>query len=138
MTVEELQAALHRLDKGVLMYGAHKAGEGEFCALEFDSVVRGRPFSDVPLTLPDLRPINDAFGDDNAARTAALLPVMAALWEWSAWSEARRRAWACLIVIDTVREIVSALPRVPTAAAQQCRNVVSLAEAAVLAGRSVA
>ena len=74
MTVEELHEALTKLDKGVLMLGAHPADAHEFCALEFDAAVRGRAHMDHPVTLPDLRPLNDAFGigaEADRVRTAA-------------------------------------------------------------------
>lgn len=92
MTVERLQAYLDSLDDGVLKYGPHKPGR-EFCALEFESQVRGREWSDEPITMLDIRNINDWFGTGNEAdkrRTAALLPVMAALWNWRDWAIAEK------------------------------------------------
>ena len=128
MTTEDLQAALDRLDQGVLLAGAHAEGD-QFCALEFDSQVRGRAWSDEPVTLPDLRPLNDGPWSSNAARTAALLPVMAALWEWGEWTPDRRQRWVTQVVLETVRQIVSALPGVPDAVRETCRTATTLEEA---------
>src|SRR3990167_8386001 len=95
MTLKKLQQLLNKMDDGVLRAGSHKAGGREFCALEFEGQVRGRTWSDKPITLPDIRPLNDAFGIGAKAdkqRTAALLPLMIALGAWSLWSTARRPA----------------------------------------------
>ena len=140
MTTEDLQAALDRLDQGVLLAGAHTEGD-QFCALEFESQVRGRAWSDQPVTLPDLRPLNDGLWPSNAARTAALLPVMAALWEWEEWTPDRRQRWGTQVVLETVRQIVSALPGVPDAVRETCRTATTLAaarEAARAAGAAAA
>ena len=110
MTLEELQAALDTLDDGVLRAGAHPAGGREFCALEFESQVRGRKWSDEPITLPDLRPLNDATWPNNEARTKALLPVMVAFWDWSEWSPERRSRWYRRVVFKTTKELIARLP----------------------------
>src|SRR5438552_3500245 len=92
MTIEELTTALANLDEGLLRYGNHTPGV-MMCALEFESVVRGREWSDRPLTLPDLRPLNDGPWSSDKARTSGLLPVMVSLWDWSSWSEERIQQW---------------------------------------------
>ncbi len=150
MTIEQLQALLHEHDDGVLRSGAHEAGR-EFCALEFEAIVRGRAvyyegldewqgWSDEPVTLPDLRPLNDAPWSSDEARTAALLQVMVALWNWSEWSSARRTAWASRVAINTVREIVSELPSLSDEVRVQCRAAMTLpkAEAAAKAAWAAA
>ena len=128
MTTEELQEALNRFDKGLLYRGSHNPDSKEFCALEFDSIVRGRKWSDKPITLPDIRPINDAF-TDNKVRTEFLLPVMAALWDWSFWSNEKKQRWITKVVIRTVQEIISELPKLSENIRYQCRNCNSLDEA---------
>ena len=110
MTAEELQHLLDIMDDGILRKGAHTAGEAEFCALEFESQVRGRDWSDKPLTLPDLRPLNDANWSSDKTRTAGLLPVMSALWDYSTWSFVRRRQWLDYVVIQTTCRIVAEIP----------------------------
>src|SRR6267142_5151809 len=120
MTTAELQQLLDKMDDGILRSGSHKAGGREFCALEFESQVRQRTWSDAPITLPDLRPINDACWSSNEARTAALLPVMSALWDWSIWPEKKRRKWAETVTIRTVQEIISNLPGLPEAIRKKC------------------
>lgn len=62
MTVQELQDGLKRHDDGVLKYGDHASGSREFCALEFSAIMRGNPHGDTPGDLPDIRSLNDAFG----------------------------------------------------------------------------
>ncbi len=129
MTTERLQALLHEHDNGLLYTGAHTPGSREFCALEFDAMVRGRAWSDQPITLPDLRPLNDAQWDSDAQRTAALLPVMAALWDWATWSTVRRQAWATYVSIHTVRGIISQLPGISTTHREMCLQAVTVAQA---------
>ena len=132
MTVAQLQEELNRRDDGVLKSGKHVEGH-EFCALEFDSVVRERTWSDAPITLPDIRPLNDARWVSNQARTAALLPIMVAYWTWAVWSPARRKACMSLLVIKLVRHTIAELPGLSEAIGQQCRSVSTLEEAKIAA-----
>jgi hypothetical protein len=138
MTREELQAKLDELDDGVLRSGAHPAGGREFCALEFESQVRGREWSDAPITLPDLRPINDGPWSSDRARTDALLPVMAALWDWSTWDDARRVRWASIVALETVRQIIAELPGLPDEVRVSCRAASDLPSAARASARVLA
>ena len=137
MTVDQLQEALDELGAGVLLSGKHQAGERKVCALEFESQMRGRPWSDAPRTLPDVRPLNDAQWSSDAARTAALLPVMAALWRWADWTLHQRQQWTTQIILETVRKIVSALPGLPKDIQEQCHSVKEL-PAAAMAARAAA
>lgn len=121
MTLQELHTHLETFDEGILRRGHHAPGR-EACALEFESQVRQRAWSDRPLTLPDLRPLNDGPWSSDQARTQALLPVMAALWEWSTWTAAQQRIWATRVVIDTVQQIVSQLPDLSDALRAQCQR----------------
>ena len=127
MTTAQLQAELNRLDKGILLSGAHPPGD-QFCALEFSSQVRQKPWSDAPGDLPDVRALNDAPWSSAETRTAALLPVMAALWDWRDWSNARQKAWAQKVAVLTVQCIIAELPGLPDAIRIQCREAVTLSE----------
>jgi hypothetical protein len=135
MTLDRLQSLLAEHDDGVLRSGAHREGR-EFCALEFESKVRGRDWSDAPVTLPDMRPINDGLWSSDAARTDALLPVMVALWGWSTWTLERRIAWAQRIALETVRQIVAELPGLSDAIRTQCRDAKDLTAAEGAAERA--
>ena len=140
MTVERLQLLLTEMDDGVLRCGSHKAGSREFCALEFESQVRGRKWSDTPITMPDIRPLNDMFGTGPRAdklRTAALLPLMAALWDWSNWSITRKQKFATCLIIGTVQEIISELPGLSKDIREACRKATTL-EAARAAAEAAA
>jgi hypothetical protein len=128
MNLETLQALLNHHDDGVLRRGAHQPGR-EFCALEFDSIIRGRKWSDAPITLPDLRPLNDGPWSSDASRTAHLLPVMVALWDWATWTPERKRGWVTRVVILTVQRIISELPTLPDNVREQCRNATTLESA---------
>ncbi len=130
MTTEQLQAELDRLDNGLLLKGSHNPDSREFCALEFESQVRGREWSDKPITLPDLRPLNDARWSTDLARTQALLPAMSTLWDWSTWSKARKQEWASQVTIETVRQIVSELPGLSADLKSRCQTVVTVEDAA--------
>lgn len=100
-TVAWLKAKLVELDKGVLYSGAHTAGKGQFCALEFvNTLLDGVDFTDSegytpelndnPNYMPDLRGLNDhPKWKSNKDRTDHLLPIIAALWTYDDWSRKR-------------------------------------------------
>lgn len=136
MTVDELQQKLGELGYGVLKQGAHEPQSGACCALEFANHVRGRRWSDEPGALPDLRPLNDAPWSSDQARTEALLPVMAALWDWSVWSEDQRVAWSRRVAVETVCQIVADLPGLPEDVRQRCREATTCDEARDAAARA--
>ena len=129
MTVEELQAGLKLHDKGVLKHGSHKPIDREFCALEFVSVMHGEKMHDKPTHIPDLRRLNDAGWSSDKARTDAMLPVLAALWDWSSWGKDKQQAWAEHTAIETVRHIISGLPKLDPKIKQQCLDASDLVTA---------
>ena len=130
MTTEELTVQLAELDQGVLYHGSHKVGTKEFCVLEFRHAVLHHDHSDTPLDFLDLRPLNDAPWSSNTLRTTHVLPVLAALWDWPAWSLERQQQWASQVTISTVQQIIAELPQLPDAVRLQCRNVITVVEAA--------
>ena len=134
MTVEELQAGLDKYDKGVLKKGAHKAGDREFCVIEFSSIMRGKPLSDQDDDIPDIRVLNDAFLDDDTNRTKHMLPVLAALWNWKEWSKERKAQFAKYTVIATINRIVAELPNLPETVRLNCKNASTFADADAAAG----
>jgi hypothetical protein len=133
MDVHTLQAELDRLDDGVLKQGAHQPGSRAFCALEFDAVVRGRAHSDAPLTLPDLRPLNDALWSSDVVRTHHLLPVMAAYWEWAEWSEEKRQRVMGRVVVLTVQRVIAGLPYLSPEIVMRCQQATTLETAGAAA-----
>ena len=138
MTVTDLQRALDTLDEGVLTAGAHRPDASAFCALEFSAAVRGKPPSDAPGDLPDLRPLNDAPWSSDLLRTAHLLPVMAAYWDWGTWSPATQTAVVARVAVLTVNRLIAALPGLSDAVSAQCRSARTLAAAADAARAAVA
>ena len=143
MTVEQLQEGLIKHDKGVLKYGSHKAGDREFCALEFRSVMQGIHFTDAPnkVGMPDLRRLNDAFGNGHEAdqvRTKAMLPVLAALWDWQDWSKPRRTRFAQLLAVMIVNQITADLPKLPKAIKRKCQEAKNCEEACNAAAAAAA
>jgi hypothetical protein len=126
--VSAYRDTLARRFAGVLSPGKHEP-DGVACALEAASIAKGLAWTDDParVGLPDLRPLNDARWSSDAARTAALVPVVEALWDWASWPEARRVAWAQHVAIATVRDIVSEVVSEPHATA--CRRVTTCEEA---------
>jgi len=112
MTTEELQQKLDEMDDGVLRSGAHPAGGRVFCALEFKSQVDGIPWIDNPTKtgMPDLRPLNDTYWPSDKARTDALLPVLAALWDYAKWSDARKARWLEIVLVKTTNRWIVTLP----------------------------
>ena len=137
MTVHELQQALDRLDDGVLLSGAHRSGDKAFCVLEFSAAVRQKPHSDDPGDLPDLRQLNDGPWSSDQVRTAHLLPVMAAYWDWGTWTAARQLATIQRVAILTVHRLVATLPGLPDDVRAQCRAAHTLAQAESAATRAV-
>src|SRR5258708_17159130 len=109
MTVEDLQAALDKLDDGVLRQGRHKPGR-EYMVLDFASKLRGRAWSDAPVTLPDMRALNDALWSSDIVRTNTLLPVMSKLWDWAEWSLERQQRWVEYVIVETTQRIVLQIP----------------------------
>jgi hypothetical protein len=130
ITVEQLQHILDTRDSGVLSHGAHSADDGSYCALEAVSLVRGSLtgnesyFTDDPadLGMPDIRPLNDAPWSSDEARTKAMLPLIAVLSDWSLWPHARKRKFATVVALETVRQIVSELPYIPDVIKEACRS----------------
>src|SRR5690349_17608843 len=137
MQLRTLETKLATMDDGLLRHGSHAPGR-KFCALEFESQVRGREWSDRPITLPDLRPLNDAFGRNDKLRTHWMLRVMAALWDWSEWSEQKRQRWAERVAVETVRQIIAELPGLSDEIRKQCRAARTLLAAARAAAEAAA
>src|SRR3990167_7820046 len=137
MTLEKLYQELRTRDKGVLKEGRHTAKSGEYCFHEFDNALRGREFSDEPIDFPDLRKVNDGFWNSDEERTEHLLPVMAALWDWSEWSAGRQARWVTKVTVKLVRQIISELPMLSEELRVECRNAEN-AVAAENAARSAA
>lgn len=110
---------------GVLAHGAH-APDGVACALEVASIARGKKWSDSPAVagLPDLRPLNDGPWPSDRERTRALVPVVVALWDWSEWSPARRKAFAAAVAERTIRELLPPVLRAVglNAEARRCQQ----------------
>ena len=129
MTVEQFQEALDRLDKGLLMHGSHQEGTKEFCFHEFARAVRGRPHSDIPDDLPDLRSLNDAAWASDVERTRHMLPVLAAYWDWANWSRDKQQAIVVQVCILTVQRIISELPNLPQVVRAKCRTAQTLTDA---------
>jgi len=97
---------------GRLSAGRHHPGE-KACALEAVAVARGKAWTDDPgdVEMPDLRPLNDGPWPSDDARTAALVPVVEALWDWSEWSDTMQQAWHEAVVHRTVFGILADLLR---------------------------
>lgn len=97
-----------RLNGGVLRRGPHEPN-GDACALEARSQALGIDWTDSPVLVdfPDIRPINDAAWDNDNQRTAHMVPVMEALWNWPSWNIARRITF----VERLVKRINEEMPR---------------------------
>ena len=107
---------------GVLRSGSHQP-DGLACVHEADNCWHGRPWSDAPVDLPDMRPLNDAYPDDTS-RTVAMLrlvPVMAEVWADPDW----RQRWVERVALETVRQLTVGL----STEADRCVAVTDLAAA---------
>jgi hypothetical protein len=141
LSIADLQHVLDTYDKGVLSQGAHSPNDGAYCALECVSLARNHGtanFSDSPsiVGIPDLRAINDRLSD--SIRTQVLLPLLAALSDWSVWAPARRQRWVAIVTIHTVNRIIAQLPELPEYIVEVCRqaNTLTEAQAAAWAARA--
>ena len=143
LTIEQLQYVLDTYDNGVLSTGAHKADEGLYCALECVSLARNngrKNFTDNPIAvgMPDIRAINDAYWSSDALRTKTMLPLLAALSDWSTWNTARKVRYVTRISIRTVNLIVAKLPYLSDAIRTQCREADTVAAADAAAADAAA
>jgi hypothetical protein len=140
MTIRE---ALERFR--VFKRGKHEP-DGEGCVLEVASVARGIDWSDNPeaVGLPDLRLLNDGPWSSDAARTAALIPVVEALWDWPMWDKEARAGWAERVVLRTGREVLPEALRAVAGleshaiACAGCQSLAELSVAARMAAREAA
>ena len=135
LTIEQLQHVLDTYDSGVLSTGGHKAEDGLYCALECISLARNRGkdnFTDNPtvLNMPDVRNLNDGPWSSDVARTQTMLPLLAALSDWSLWSPKRQQQWAKKVSIETVRQVVSRLPHISSCVSLLCKQANTLEGAA--------
>jgi hypothetical protein len=123
---------------GRLSAGYHEPGSGKASAHEAAAAARGLPWSDSPWAagLPDLQPLNDGPWSSDEARTAALVPVVEALWDWLHWPSSRQRAWSHEVVLRTVREVVSrcAWAHGAPEAADACAGAATIDDARAAAG----
>ena len=111
---------------GRISHGPHPS-DGEGCALEIAHAAMGDLWSDAPgERWPDLRPLNDGPWSSDRVRTAAMIPVMLAYWDWASWPHARRQRVVERVIVSTVREIIAELPELPDETRQVCRAVTDL------------
>ena len=117
---------------GVLHAGTHFARYGEpdcpLCIMEAHAaclVAQGlrETITDDPEELgrPDYRPLNDAAWSSSEARTQHMIRLHAAYDGWADWSCERRSTVIDRIVIETVRQIIAALPGLPDEVRDLCR-----------------
>jgi hypothetical protein len=134
ITTEQLQRFVQERFGGVLRSGSHTPNS-HACALEAYSQAVGHDWTDDPaaLHMPDLRPLNDAQWSGDAARTAAMIPLVAAYSGWATWTRTRRQAVMTRVVILTIQRIVSALPGLSPEVATACRAAKTLSAAAAAA-----
>jgi nucleoid-associated protein YgaU len=118
---------------GVLRCGCHDP-DGQVCALELISQVRGGRWTDNPVTTRtwDLRSLNDIEVSDTV-RTEHLLPVVAEYMGCMDWPVSRQRRVAERLVLLTVQRLIAELPGLSKIARQQCRNCTTLSEASAAA-----
>jgi hypothetical protein len=130
-TMQTFQEFVKERFGGSLSRGRHDEDEGAACLIEAINAYRGRKWSDDPGDFPDVRSINDAYGDNYAARTDAMLRLYDALApRWGEWTNAERLEWIGRVIVRTVREIIADLPDLPEDIRERLRAAGTLAEAA--------
>lgn len=132
-TLTALRRLLKKRFKGVLTMGSHQEN-GECCALEAISVLRGLPWTDDPQRVRsfDLRPLNDMDVPDEV-RTKHLLPVLAAYDGSLDWPTERQQAVATALVIGVVNVLIAKLAGLPAEIANACLEATTKEQAAASA-----
>lgn len=131
-TEQDLRTLIVDRFHGQLIRGCGN-GRDTGCILEAASICQGLPeVTDDPETLgrPDYRPLNDAPWLTGEQRAEHMIRLHTAFEPWAGWTDEQRRACVSHIAIETVRQIVSALPGLPDAIRTRCRVVGTTAEAA--------
>lgn len=125
----EFETVLQERFGGVLRRGIHAEGSGDASVIECANAAVGRPWAESADIWPDLTPLNDALWSRDTLRTAQMVRLMNAYWEWSVWPDRRRRDVTTRIVIDTIRRVVSEVPWLYAMCAQDCREATTLPQA---------
>ena len=120
--------------RGVINSGSHYQ-DGEACVLEVGHAALDMRWSDSPDLWPDIRSLNDAAWPNDYERTVNMTRLMEAVWTWSEWPLKRQISFVTAVALRTIREVLPiALEAVGMPEnAQQCRDAVTLAPAAVAA-----
>ncbi len=126
ITTEQLETTLKARFSGLLRKGSHSE-DGEACALELLSVVRGIRWTDNPLSVKcwDLRALNDIDVSDEV-RTEHIMPVLAAYANCMDWPIERQIAVVSALAIGTMRYLIAELPGLSPEIATQCREAETL------------
>ena len=147
LTLAQLQHVLDTYDKVVLSHGRHNADGGLYRALECVSPARsikrknnGTEEGALEMTrgMPDIRLLNDGPWPSDSARTKAMLPLIAALSDWANWGIKRKCRWAEIVAIETVKQLISALPLLSDDLRDLCRKAKTLTAAARATARAAA
>ena len=118
--------------RNVVAHGSHMP-DGVACVLELAHIAANLPWSERPDRWPDLRPLNDGPWSSDARRTAGLVPVLVAYWDWANWASERRKQVINRVIIATVHDLISQLPGLPAHIIQQCQTATNLSEAQMAA-----
>ena len=110
---------------GLIHQGSHN-DRSQACLLECAHAAIGAAWSDCPDLWPDLRPLNDAAWSSDARRTAHLIPVLRAYWEWSIVPVARQHQIMARLILLTVQRIIAELPGLPEVTRAACRQARTL------------
>lgn len=107
----EIRKFLDEQFGGVVAKGKHQKRHekgGKACVLEAYSQMNGMEWTDDPVYLgtPDIRPLNDAEWPSAAARTEAMIPLLAAVSGWKTWDTVDRVSWSRRVAERTIREVL--------------------------------
>lgn len=99
------QFVKRRFTNGLIRRGAHEP-DGLACVLEARNVAVTGEWTDSPSGFPDLRRLNDARWASDEERTAHMIPLVEALWDWEKWTEKRKVALAKIVAKRVIMEIL--------------------------------
>jgi hypothetical protein len=124
---------------GTLDRGSHNGDmpDCKVCVLELAALHKLGSVTDDPeaIGLPEVRSINDSYIDPHR-RTEAMLGWLVAMDGWSTWPDERQVAWAQIVAMRTVREVLPIGLRAVGATEEPvvaCENATDLVEAAAAA-----
>jgi len=125
-TLSKLRKLVATLPLGRLTQGNHANDDPNCCVLEAISLCRGyvdKTDNPAVLELPDIRGLNDADWPNGKSRTANMLRVVDAIYDWKDWPDQRKDLFVQLLLIRCSTHIVSGMRGLSKAVVERLKRV---------------